>query len=64
MKTEKNKEIRKDEYWRQDLKDAGIMYTEEDIVHEMIDGKEHTIIFGIVDQKGFLKMLEAEGERV
>jgi hypothetical protein len=58
MKTEKN------EYWRQDLKDAGIKYTEEDIVHEMIDGKEHTIIFGLVDQKGFLKMLEAEGERV
>lgn len=64
MKTEKNKEIRKDEYWRQDLKDAGIKYTEEDIVHEMIDGKDHTIIFGVVDQKGLLKMLDAEGEVV
>jgi hypothetical protein len=54
MKPEKN------EYWRKDLKDAGIEFKEEDVVHEMINGKEHTIIFGKTDQKGFLKMLIAE----
>jgi len=61
MKTEKFKKNGED--WTREI-DTGIMYREEDIVHEVIDGKNHTIIFGIVDQKGFLKMLEAEGERV
>ena len=63
MKTEKNIE-KKNEYWRKDLKDAGIEFREEDVIHEIIDGKEHTIIFGVTGLKGFLKMLDAEGEKV
>jgi hypothetical protein len=62
MRTEKF--MKDGEEWIREI-DTGIMYREEDVIHETIDGKEHTLTFGLMDQKGLLKMFtDVHGQEI